>query len=78
VACLVVSWNVIFDQLVWTAATEFTQAQVLRHQRGEPLTTIHDGFSPRVRDAAVRASLWTLPILAVGAVSVYVSFRRVR
>lgn len=77
-ACLVVAWNVIFDQLVWTAATEFTQAQVLQYQSGQPLTSIHDGFSPRVREAALLASLWTLPILAVGVLSVYVSFRRGR
>jgi hypothetical protein len=74
----VVTWNVIFDRLVWTAATEFTREQVLHEQAGRALTSIHDGFSPRVRRAALQASLWTMPILAAGIAAVYVSFRRVR
>jgi hypothetical protein len=74
----VVAWNVIFDRLVWTAATEFTRDQVLRHQAGQPVTSIHEGFSPRVRIAAMQASLWTLPIVVAGAASIYFSFRRVR
>jgi hypothetical protein len=73
-----VAWNVIFDRLVWTAATEFTREQVLRHQAGDPVTSIHEGFSPRVRAAALHASLWTLPIVAAGAALTFVSFRRVR
>jgi hypothetical protein len=73
-----VAWNIIYDQLVWTAATEFTREQVVQYQAGRPVTSIHDGFSPRVGDAAWRASLWTLPIVAAGAVAVYFSFRRVR
>jgi hypothetical protein len=73
-----VAWNVIFDRLVADAAAEFTQQQVRRQQAGETLTTIHDGFSPRVREAAVQASLWTAPILVVGAAVIHFSFRRVR
>ena len=73
-----VTWNVIFDRLVWTAATEFTREQVTAHRAGRPLTTIHDGFSPRVRDAAFEASLWTLPVIAAGALTVYLSFRQGR
>jgi hypothetical protein len=73
-----VAWNVIFDQLVATSAVEFTRDQVTRHHQGQPVTSIHDGFSPRVGEAAVEASLWTLPILAAGALATFFSFRRVR
>lgn len=73
-----VAWNVIFDRLVWTAAMEFTRDQVTHHHAGQPLTSIHDGFSPQVGDAALRATLWTLPIIAAGVLTVYFSFRRVR
>lgn len=73
-----VAWNVIFDRLVWTAATQFTREQVMLHQAGRPLNTIHQGFSPRVGDAALEASLWTLPIVAAGALTLYFSCRQVR
>jgi hypothetical protein len=73
-----VAWNVIFDRLVWTSAVEFTREQISRHQAGSSLTNIHDGFSPRIGDAALEASLWTLPIIALGLVVIFYSFRRVR
>ena len=73
-----VAWNVIFDRLVWTAAMDFTREQVTQYQAGHPVTSIHAGFSPRVGDAALRAALWTLPIIAAGAAAAYFSFRRVR
>ena len=73
-----VAWNVIFDRLVWTAAMDFTREQITQHQAGQPLTSIHAGFSPQVGDAARRATLWTLPIIAAGVLTVYFSFRRVR
>jgi hypothetical protein len=73
-----VAWNVTFDRLVGTAATEFTRDQVMQYQTGQPGPSIHDGFSPRVRGAAWQASLWTLPIVAAGVASIYFSFRRVR
>jgi hypothetical protein len=73
-----VTWNVIFDRLVWTAATDITRDQILSYQAGGSLTSIHDGFSPDVRRAAVQASFWTLPILAGGACALVLSFRRMR
>jgi hypothetical protein len=73
-----VTWNVIYDRLVAVAAVEFTRDQITRHQTGQPVTSIHEGFSPRVREAALEASLWTTPILAAGALSVFLSFRRGR
>jgi hypothetical protein len=77
-AFAVVAWNVIFDRLVWTAATEFTREQVVRYQAGQSVTSIHDGFSPQMRRAALQASLWTLPIILAGAAAVFLPFRRVR
>jgi hypothetical protein len=73
-----VTWNVLFDRHVYVAAMEFTRDQILRSQNGAPLISIHDGFSPRVSDAARQATLWVLPILGVGALTTFVSFRRAR
>jgi hypothetical protein len=73
-----VAWNVIFDRLVATAAVEYTREQVIRHQDGQPLTSIHQGFSPHVREAALRASLWTSPIVAAGALSIFFWCRQER
>lgn len=71
-----VAWNVIFDRLVWTAAMAFTREQVVRYQNRQPLTSIHDGFSPEVGTAALQATLWTLPIVGVGAAAVAFGARR--
>jgi hypothetical protein len=73
-----VTWNVIFDQRVHLAAEEFTREQVVRYQNRTTTISIHEGFSPRVRDAALHATLWVVPILGVGAVTTFVSFRQVR
>jgi hypothetical protein len=71
-----VAWNVIYDRYVAIAAVEFTRQQIIAYEHGGPLTTIHDGFSPRVRDAAWRASLLVSPIAIVGGVAIYITFRR--
>ena len=76
--CAFVAWNVIFDRYVSVAAVEYTREQIQRYQRGDALGSIHAGFSPRVSDAARRASLWVSPVLVAGAAAVYVSFRRSR
>ena len=76
IAFAFVTWNVIFDRYVANAAVEFTREQILRHQQGQATTAIDVGFSPRVRHAAWRASLWTSPILVAGALSIYFGFRR--
>ena len=73
-----VTWNVIFDRHVNVAAVEFTRDQVLRYQNGATPISIHNGFSPSVREAALQATLWVVPILGVGALTTLVSFRRVR
>jgi hypothetical protein len=71
-----VTWNVVFDRYVATDAVEFTREQIVRRQQGEPVTSIHEGFTPRVGRAAIRASLWTMPIVAAGAVAAFLTFRR--
>jgi len=71
-----VTWNVIYDRYVAVSAVEFTRQQVLSYERGEPLTSIPDGFTPRVRDAAWRATLLVTPIVAGGAIAIYMTFRR--
>jgi len=76
IAFVFVTWNVIFDRHVANAAVEFTREQIVRYQQGRPTTSIDVGFSPRVRDAAWRASLWTSPIVVAGALSIYFGFRR--
>ena len=73
-----VTWNVLFDRQVQVAAVAFTRDQILRSQNGATLISIHDGFSPSVSDAARQATLGVLPIIAVGALTTLVSFRRLR
>ena len=72
------TWNVVFDRYVMSSAIEFTRDQITRHQSGEALTSIHEGFSPRVQDAARQASLWIVPIIAAGAVAAFLTIRRIR
>jgi hypothetical protein len=61
-----VTWNVVFDRRVAVAAIEFTRDQVGRHERGEPVLFIEDAFTPRVRTAALEASLYAGAVLAAG------------
>ena len=76
VAFVCVAWNVIYDRYIAISAVEFTRQQILAYERGGSLTSIHDGFSPRVGDAAWRASVLVSPIAIVGGVALYVTFRR--
>jgi hypothetical protein len=73
-----VTWNVLFDRRVNLAAETFTREQIVRHHSGSPTVSIHDGFSPQVRVAALQATLWVVPILGVGALMTFVSYRRIR
>ena len=73
-----VTWNVMFDRYVMGSAIEFTRVQVVRYQNGEPLLSIHEGFSPRLRDAALQASLWVAPIVAAGALATALTRRQGR
>jgi hypothetical protein len=65
-----VTWNVVFDRAVAVAGAEFTRDQIARHQQGEPVAFIEEAFTPRVRAAAVEASLYAAVILVAGAVVV--------
>jgi hypothetical protein len=71
-----VTWNVVFDRQVYLAAVEFTQQQIERHQRGEPVRSIDEGFRPRLRDAALRATLWGGSVLVAGIVLASVAGRQ--
>ena len=73
-----VTWNVIFDRHVMASALEFTRDQVVRYHNGDVLLSIHEGFSPSVRQAAVQATLWIVPIMAVGTLTTWLTFRRAR
>ena len=74
-AFVLITWNVIYDRYVAVSAVEFTRQQILAYERGAQVTSIHEGFSPRVREAAWRASLLVSPIVAVGGIAIYFTFR---
>jgi hypothetical protein len=50
----------------------------VRYHNGDALISIHEGFSPSVRQAAVQATLWIVPIMAVGTLTTWLTFRRAR
>jgi len=72
------AWTVAFDREVMLAAQEFTREQILRAQRGEAVATLHEAFSPRVRDAALTALGWAAPVVVAGAAAVIYTARRTR
>jgi hypothetical protein len=63
-----VVWNGAFDLQVRRAGEAFTSAQVDRWRQQEPPQLIRDTFTPRVRDAAIRASAAAAVVLALGLV----------
>jgi hypothetical protein len=71
-----VTWNVVFDRQVATAALDYTQEQVGRYDRGEPTARIDEGFAPRVRRAALIASIPATLILVAGALVMRRAWRR--
>jgi hypothetical protein len=71
-----VTWNVVYDRYLALAAVEFTRQQILAYERGGPLTSLHESFRPRVREAAWRASLLVSPVTIVGAAAIFLAFRR--
>jgi hypothetical protein len=80
VALSVVTWNVVFDRAVWTAAERFTNDNLERYQRGEPVPTINEAYRPAIRVAALHASLWAGGVFAVGGLALvagHVVLRRV-
>jgi hypothetical protein len=77
-ALTIVTWNVVFDREVWTAADRFTRESVERYQRGETVPTINEAYRPTIRIAARRASLWASGVLALGAAALVVGVRSSR
>jgi hypothetical protein len=77
-ALTIVTWNVVFDREVWTAAERFTRDNVERYQRGEAVPTINEAYRPSIRIAARRASLWAGGVLVLGAVAMVVGGRSSR
>ncbi len=73
-----VVWNVAFDRQVYVAAVQFTQEQIERYQRGEPVRSIESAFAPRVGAAARDASIWGGAVLAAGVVLTLAVDRRIR
>jgi hypothetical protein len=78
IAFAFVTWNVAFDRYVFVAAAQFTREQVLRHERGEPVSSIEEGFAPELNRAFWRASAWGSAVLGVGTCLTYWAARRVR
>ncbi len=66
----VLIWNVTFDYQLRAAGDVFVSEQIARYARGEPPILLRDGFSPRVRDAALVSSGIAGLVLAGGLVSV--------
>ena len=66
-AFAVVVWNVTFDWAVDREAFAFVRAQAARQAQGVPLATLNEAFRPRVRQAAVRSTGWTVLVLVLGA-----------
>jgi hypothetical protein len=67
-----VGWNVAFDREVARAGNEFTRTQIARYERGEATTPIARGFTPRVREAALSASVVGAAIAAAGCFLIFV------
>ena len=72
-----VTWNVVFDRGVADAAVELSRDQIARYQQGLPVASIDARFRPRVRRAAVTATLYAAAILACGVVAVMLADRRI-
>jgi hypothetical protein len=61
-------WNGAFDLQVRRAAESFTATQIDRWQREAPPELVRDALTPRVREAALRASAAAGGVLALGLV----------
>jgi len=63
-----VTWNVAFDRSVADAAHAFTREQIKRYEEGAAVVPIEVGFSPQLRPAALRATIYAGAVLLCGAV----------
>jgi hypothetical protein len=73
-----VTWNVVFDRRVAVAAVAFTREQTRSHEQGLPTVSIADGFSPKVRTAAVDATAWAGGLTALGLILSVAAARSLR
>lgn len=73
-----VTWNVAFDREVALAGREFAREQIVRDERGEPVQTLDQAFTPRVHAAALMATGWTALVAAAGTAVVAIGSRRPR
>ena len=71
----IVVFNVTFDWQTRMAGVAFLESQHVRRAQGLPLATIAAGFRPLVVDAAGRASMWLLVVLAIGTSGIAFSSR---
>jgi hypothetical protein len=69
-----VTWNVVFDRAVADAGLQFTRDQILSYQQGASVDSIAAGFTPHLRRAALKASVYAGIVLACGGLAL----RRVR
>ena len=69
-------FSVSFDWQTRVAGHEFVQAQVLRHQQGQPTVSINGGFRPMVAAAARRSAVWLVAIAVAGTAAVVAADRR--
>lgn len=68
-------FSVTFDWQTRTAGMAFTREQLRRYDLGQPVATIHEGFRPMVRSAAVRSSGWLGLILVTGVMATVAASR---
>ena len=61
-----VTWNVVFDRAVTTAALGFTREQIVRYQQGASTASMDTAFRPRVRQAVLTASAYSGAVLLAG------------
>lgn len=69
-------YSMTSDRQTKAAGRAFVHEQLSRHQRGERLLTINEGFRPRVRAIAARSGAWSLVIAGAGAAATAWAARR--
>jgi hypothetical protein len=69
-------FSVMFDWQTRVAAHQFVRSQVLRHEQGQPVISINDGYRPQVREAARRSAVWLVVIAGAGTAAAIGADRR--
>jgi hypothetical protein len=63
------TWNVAFDAMVALEGARFTRTSAERYQDGLPPITIEAAYRPRVRRAALYATLLASAVLVTGPIA---------